>query len=243
MPLYDKPVWVLMRELVKDLDLEKGQTVDRDQIVEWFAKHYPKVKIATIHAHLARMSTNVPSRVHYNANPDGDSDLFYRLDPAHYRLYDPAADPTPIYKGQAPPEEEEDVGAETSEFAYEHDLRDFLARNLALVEPGLRLYEEEGITGIEFPVGSRRIDILAMDEHNCYVVIELKVSRGYDRTVGQLLRYMTWIEKHQADEGQPVRGIIVAKTISEDLKLACARVSDVTLLEYDLSVSLRPIAL
>jgi endonuclease len=42
---------------------------------------------------------------------------------------------------------------------------------------GLRLYEEEGITGVEFPVGRRFIDILAVDKDGRYVVVELKVSR------------------------------------------------------------------
>ncbi len=67
------------------------------------------------------------------------------------------------------------------EFAYESDLRDFLAKNLSLLEPGLRLYQDEGITGVEFPACGRFIDILAVDTRENLVVIELKVSRGYDR--------------------------------------------------------------
>ena len=110
-----------------------------------------------------------------------------------------------------------------------------------MIEPGLRLYEDEGIRGIEFPVGGRFIDILAVDESNAYVVVELKVSRGYDRVVGQLLRYIAWIEQHHAEPAQCVRGVIVAKEISEDLKLACSRVQGVRLFEYKLSVTLKPI--
>jgi len=64
-----------------------------------------------------------------------------------------------------------------SEFAYERDLQNFLSHNLTLIEPGLRLYQEEHITGVEFPVGNRRVDILALDSDDNYVVIELKVSR------------------------------------------------------------------
>ena len=93
----------------------------------------------------------------------------------------------------------------------------------------------------EFPVGGRFIDILAIDKDQKLVVIELKVSRGYERTVGQLLRYMAWVEKYQADPGQRVRGIIAARQISEDLQLACAYLANVSLFEYQLSVSLRPI--
>ena len=236
--LYDKPVWSLMQEMVQDLGIKKGDILTRDQIIEWFADRYPKVKDGTIQPHLVKLSINAPSRVHYNAKSDGKFDLFFRLDPDHYRLYDAASDPAPIYKDKpTPPPNGDDE--KTSEFAYERDLRNFLVKNLTTIESGLSLFEDEGITGIEFPVGGRFIDILAVDKDNSYVVIELKVSRGYDRTVGQLLRYMNWIEKHQAEPGQAVRGIIVAKEISEDLLLACARMKDVDLYEYELSVAVK----
>jgi endonuclease len=130
-----------------------------------------------------------------------------------------------------------------SEFAYESDLRDFLAKNLSVIEPGLQLYQEEGITGVEFPAGGRFLDILAVDAQKRLTVIELKVSRGYDRVIGQILRYMAWIEKYHAEPGQPVRGIIVAREISEDLKLACSFLPTVSLYEYELSVALRKIEL
>lgn len=70
------------------------------------------------------------------------------------------------------------------------------------------------------------------------VVIELMVSRGYDRVVGQLLRYMAWISTELADTTQSVRGIIIAREISNDLRLACLALSNVALYEYTLSVSL-----
>jgi RecB family endonuclease NucS len=130
--------------------------------------------------------------------------------------------------------------SEASQFAYEHDLRDYLVRHLRLIEPGLRLYTDEGITGIEFPAGGGYIDILAVDRDSGYVVIELKVSKGYDRVVGQLLRYMGWIEQHHAEPGQQVRGVIVAKEMTEGLKLACSRVQGIQLYEYALSLTLPP---
>ena len=132
---------------------------------------------------------------------------------------------------------------EVKEFAYEKDLQNFLAKNLDQIEPGLKLYEDgEGVNGVEFPVGNRFIDLLAVDIENNYVVIELKVSKGYDKVIGQLLRYIGWIEKHQAEGDQTVRGIIIAKEISEDLQLATLRTPGIRLYEYDLSVSLRKIA-
>jgi hypothetical protein len=197
----------------------------------------------------------VKSRLHHTIKPDGSDDLFFALKSGHFRQYDAATDPTPIRPG-LPASDASDTSdpiehanrasvqdGSGSEFAYEHDLRDYLARNLELVEPGLRLYSDEGITGVEFPAGGRYIDILAVDRDGAYVVIELKVSKGYDRVVGQLLRYIGWIEKHHADPSQAVRGIIIAKDISDDLRLACSRIAGVALYEYSLSVSLRQVTL
>jgi RecB family endonuclease NucS len=70
---------------------------------------------------------------------------------------------------------------------------------------------------------------------------ESKVSRGYDRAMGQLRRYMGWIARNHADPGQAVRGIIVAREIGQDLVLACFGLSDVELFEYQMSVSVRKV--
>jgi len=244
MALYDKPVRALMWDMVADLKLRKGEIITRDQVLEWFTEHYPKVKEGTIGAHLIRLSINARSRHHYGAKPT-DDDLLYQIDGSRFRLYDPGQDPQPLYEqtpasGQSAAGETEDTEP-PGEFAYETDLRNYLAKNLALLEPGLKLYEDEGIHGIEFPAGGRFIDILAVDSRNGYVVIELKVSRGYDRVVGQLLRYMAWVEKNHADPGQTVRGLIVARELSEDLILACSRVPAIALFEYALSVQVRKV--
>jgi endonuclease len=240
MPIYSKPVRVLIPEMAKDLAPQPGQLFSKDAAIAWFAERYPKIKLGTISS---RFATNAPSRLHYNARPD--EDLLYQVDGSHFRLYDPAKDPAPIHsKADAVAavhdmSEAAESEITSSEFAYESDLRDFLAKNLSVIEPGLQLYQEEGITGVEFPVGGRFVDILAVDAQKRLVVIELKVSKGYDRVVGQLLRYMAWIEQNQAEPGQTVRGIIAAREISEDLKLACSYLPIVSLYEYELSVTLR----
>jgi hypothetical protein len=242
--LNEKPVRLLMKDMAADMRLKPGDVFTREQAMSWFRTHYPNVKEGTVGAHLIRLSSNAPTRLHYNAKSDGSEDLFFKIDASRFRLYEAAKDPAPIVEGKSEivdtvrREQEE---AEGSEFAYEHDLRDYLARNLSMIEAGLTLYNEEGISGTEFPAGTRFIDILAVDRDKNYVVIELKVSRGYDRTVGQLLRYIGWVEQHHAESGKSVRGVIVAKEISEDLRLACRRLSGVRLFEYDLSVTLKPV--
>ena len=96
------------------------------------------------------------------------------------------------------------------------------------------------ISGLEFSAGGRYIDILAVDAQGSFVVVELKVSRGYDRVIGQLLRYMSWVEQNM-ETSKPVRGIIVAKEITNDLKLAASRISGVRLIEYEIEFKLRPV--
>jgi hypothetical protein len=245
MPIYAKPVWGLMQEMVEDIGLKKGETLSRDRVLSWFGSRYPKIKPGTIQAHLIRMSTNAPSRIHYHGKP-GTDDLFFQLDGSRFRLYDASVDPPPIREGghAAPQEslEPEEEPATGTEFAFEADLRDYLAKNLGLIEPGLVLYDEEGITGVEFPVGGRFIDILAVASNRDLVVVELKVSRGYDRTVGQLLRYMGWIEENLADSGRQVRGVIVAREVTEDLLLACRSLASVSLFTYTLSIAMNRVS-
>jgi hypothetical protein len=247
MAIYNKPVRFLMKDMVNAFGLQSGQSFVRQQAIDWFAQHYPKIKKGTITAHLIRLSVNAPSRLHYSPKL-GEDDLFFQVDSNHFRLYNNTQDPLPIHdatsgatlQGAELIEEEINLGIST-EFAYESDLRDYLAKNLQVIESGLKLYEEEGITGVEFPVGGRFIDILTVDSNGDFVVIELKVSRGYDRVIGQLLRYMAWIQNNQAEPMQKVRGIIVARQISEDLMLACSLMPNVELFEYELSLSLKQV--
>lgn len=242
--LNEKPVRLLMRDMTVSMDLKPGQPFTREQAVQWFAEHYPNVKQGTVAAHLIRLSTNVTTRLQYSPKADGSDDLLFKIDSSHFRLYEPGRDPTPISELTTVVDEAPEASAPegSSEFAYEHDLRDYLAKNLHIIEPSLKLYVDEGITGVEFPVGGRYIDLLAVDGSGNYVVIELKVSKGYDRVVGQLLRYVSWIKKNHAEPGQTVRGIIIAKQISEDLKLACSEVASVSLYEYALSVEVKRVS-
>jgi hypothetical protein len=130
---------------------------------------------------------------------------------------------------------EADEAEDDHAFAAEADLRDFLANNLDCIEPGLRLYRQGERNGIEFQVEDGRIDILAVDKADRFVVIELKVARGHERALGQLLYYMGWADKNLGNG--PCRGVIVAKEILDALILATQRANGVSLFRYKLSVS------
>jgi hypothetical protein len=147
--------------------------------------------------------------------------------------------------GRAPASEsalDEEAAAdahETLEFALEAHLRDFLARNLDRIEPGLHLYAAEGQSGIEYPVDAGRIDLLAIDRAGKYVVFELKLSKGRKKALGQLLYYMGWIDENLGNG--PCRGFIIASEINEELRIAVSRAPDVGLAKYKMSFAIEPI--
>jgi RecB family endonuclease NucS len=137
------------------------------------------------------------------------------------------------------PDEGEDGELEDEEsdqqFAAEADLRDFLANNPTCIETGLCLYRSGDLSGVEFPIDSGFIDILAVDHDGRFVVIELKLGKGRNRAVGQLLYYMGWVDKNLGKGS--CRGMIIAKEIPDDLVLAVKRAPGVSVFRYHLSVS------
>ena len=90
---------------------------------------------------------------------------------------------------------------------------------------------------MEFQIDGGRIDILALDKSDKPVVIELKLSRGRNPVIGQLLYYMGWVDQNLG-EGQS-RGMIIAREIPDELILATQRIAGVTLYQYAVSVSVR----
>jgi endonuclease len=92
---------------------------------------------------------------------------------------------------------------------------------------------------VEFPVDGRRVDILAKDKAGLPVVIELKVSRGHEKVIGQALYYRAKIkEMFKVDK---VRIFIVALELSAELRSAAKEVSNVSLFEYSLSMTVKPV--
>ena len=136
-------------------------------------------------------------------------------------------------------EEDEEERIEETSFAYEEDLRDYLSKNLSVIELGLKLFKDKnGIEGIEYPIDAdnKRVDILVIDKNNVPVIIELKVSRGYEKVIGQCLYYKNRVK--QFLNSTKVRIIIIAREITPQLEIATEDLPDVELFEYKLSVKL-----
>ena len=98
------------------------------------------------------------------------------------------------------------------------------------------LTDESGdLVGYEYPTEVGRIDILARHKNrDAWLVIELKRGRTADRVVGQILRYMGWVQKHIAGETGNVKGLIVAPEFEQNMQYAllAARNADISLARY-----------
>jgi hypothetical protein len=140
----------------------------------------------------------------------------------------------------APPPGLQEV-TDPSLFYMESQLEDFLIENWDKTELGQKysLIEEDGeLVSQQFRTSIGIIDILARDkESGQYVVIELKKGQTSDDTVGQLTRYMGWLEEHKS-AGQPTKGIIIAGQYDERLYYALRKLKDVEVYLYQVDFKL-----
>lgn len=130
---------------------------------------------------------------------------------------------------------------ETSLFYMENQLEDFLIKNWDKTELGKKydLIEENGdLVSQQYRTPIGRIDILATDKKTGdYVVIELKRDQTSDNTVGQLLRYMGWVEENLS-KGKESKGIIIAAYFDEKLHYAIKKVPSVEVFSYKIEFKL-----
>lgn len=138
----------------------------------------------------------------------------------------------PKYSPEEPSKEEK---ADIALFYMESQLEDFLIENWDRTEMGRKydLIEENGeILSQQYKTDIGKIDILAQcKETKQLVVIELKKNQTSDDTVGQLTRYMGWLEEHRT-EGKPTKGIIIATRYDDRLYYALKKIKDVEVYLY-----------
>jgi restriction system protein len=135
----------------------------------------------------------------------------------------------------------QDIESQT-EFALETHLEEFIYSNWVNIDWGanLLLYKTEEQDGRQFPAGTWSIDFLATDKNTKdLVVIELKRGKTSDATVGQILRYISWVKENVAEKGQNVRGIIIAKDIDDALRYAVKSLDNIEVKKYKVDFQLQ----
>lgn len=127
-------------------------------------------------------------------------------------------------------------------FAMEKHLEEFLVRNWSHTELGASydIFEDDGERfGQQYPTDTSPIDILAVSkDKKSLLVVELKRGRASDVVVGQVLRYIGYVQDQLVEEGQGVRGAIIAHEDDLRLRRALAAVPNVDFYRYEISFRL-----
>ena len=259
-------VWQMIKEAVDSL----GGKATYSEIKDHIRNKYGEVNESTINCQIIACTVNHPSRIHYpenkkprvaNTKYDFLFSTGYKYRRGEVELYNPEKHGTwEIRKDEygkltvaqmgleeVPGTEDEQVeGEQELLFPVESHLRDFIANNIEAITVNghrLKLYvDENGRDGVEYPTDIGPIDILAVDEKGNFVVFELKLSRGADKAMGQISRYMGWIKKNLAEDKR-VKGVIVAKKVDEKLKYASSIIPDLSLFEYELNFKIREVGI
>lgn len=252
----------MVEESMRELGAET-EWVEPKQVIRKVRKNYEKedVNKGTIRSQLMYNSINQPSRLHspspewknrplfkynnrggYKLLSDEEEDLFKRA----LRLDKPVIEKkfytVEELKNSLSEKETEMVPSELegkeetkervrASISLERDLHEFIVSRLDSLEEGLRLYEG----GSEFATDAGRIDVFAVDKEENLVVIEIKTGKARDSAVGQILRYIGFVESEIADQDQDVRAIIIADEFDDNLKYSVKRMPEIELKEYRVS--------
>lgn len=246
--LYDRPVWQLIVEGVEAMPESFGT----QDMVRWFATHYPEVSPGTVQLQLRGACVNLPVEPVMASNRPRRLAV-YRTGRGRYTRYVPEIHGRFDDRGRRietnddsvaledeldfPAEEEETSvpSAAAAEFALEMHLEEFMEANWTRLGFGipLTILAEGGAqTGRQYrtPVGI--IDFLCRNESNGdYWVIELKRGQSSDAVVGQVLRYMGWVRANLAGSND-VRGLVIAHEQDERLRYAVSVVPSVEAWTY-----------
>jgi len=122
----------------------------------------------------------------------------------------------------------------------EENLREYIVKSgIEIVDNKFKdfeLYEDdEGNFGELYRVGVGEIDILYHNpEQGKYLVIELKrTEETSDKVVGQISRYMGWVNE-EISEDEEVQGLIITQSASQKLKYAIKMINKCSLKEFRL---------
>jgi restriction system protein len=127
-------------------------------------------------------------------------------------------------------------------FGMEKHLEDFLVANWSQTELGrdFDIFTDDGeLVGQQYPTDTGNLDILAISkDRKRLLVVELKKGRASDAVVGQILRYMGFVQEELAEQGQTVEGVVIALDDDHRIRRALAMVPSVGFFRYKVSFQL-----
>jgi hypothetical protein len=171
-----------------------------------------------------------PSKINFTGNTRNNLQS-YKNAVVRYRkfLRDDNFSATPFENGSINNKEDtySAQGAEQQRFSLERDMQAALRRNIASLDPTLRIAD----VGAERAVDSGFIDITC-DDGGSLVIVELKAGKADSRAIGQILGYMGDLQNEEGN--RTVRGILVAHSFDKRTKAAARAVPSLTLKTYSI---------
>jgi restriction system protein len=121
-------------------------------------------------------------------------------------------------------------------FQMEKQLEEFLVHNWASTSLGREfdIYEEEGQpVGQQYLTDTGPMDILAISkDRSRLLVVELKRGRASDAVVGQIQRYMGYVQDALLEPGQNVEGVIIAQEDDLRIRRALSMARNIRFMKY-----------
>jgi restriction system protein len=189
----------LVGEVTGDYEYHREATLPHRRNVRWYARHISRDELSESLRNSAGSIGTVSNISKYSEEIEG---LISGSRPASIITTDETIEDPSI-------------------FALEKHLEDFLVQNWHYTELGKHydIYEEDGeIVGQQYPSDTGPIDILAISKDKEEIlVVELKKGRVSDVVVGQIQRYMGYVQEELAENNQKVKGVIIA--FEDDIKI------------------------
>lgn len=129
------------------------------------------------------------------------------------------------------PSELETLEPSGQAFQIEKEMQAAVRRQIGSLETGLQIVDG----GIERSVTTGRIDIVAKDIQDLFVIIELKAGRCPRGALEQVLGYAKDIKDEEA--GAKVRMILIAKSFPDRIIAAADFIPSLKLVTYDFSLN------
>ncbi|MDP9982947.1 restriction system protein [Pseudarthrobacter oxydans] len=121
-------------------------------------------------------------------------------------------------------------------FQMEKQLEEFLVHNWASTSLGREfdIYEEDGQpVGQQYLTDTGPMDILAISKDRTrLLVVELKRGRASDAVVGQIQRYMGYVQDALLEPGQSVEGVIIAQEDDLRIRRALSMARNIRFMKY-----------
>jgi restriction system protein len=118
----------------------------------------------------------------------------------------------------------------------EKQLEDFLVHNWGSTSLGREydIYAEEGQLVVQqYPSDTGPMDIPAISkDRSRLLVVELKRGRGNDAVVGQIQRYMAFVQDVLLEPGQSVEGVIIAQEDDLRIRRALSMARNIRFMKY-----------